>query len=93
MARRPSPSDVSASDVSDEEWAFVAPYLSLLPQTAAQRRHVAREVFNVVRSHGPSGRTLAAAAGPLSAVGGGLSADAPLDRRQQPSAASVESRR
>ena len=42
--RRPSP-----SDVSDEEWAFVAPYLSLLPQTAAQRRHDLREVFNALR--------------------------------------------
>jgi transposase len=37
------------SDVSDEEWAFVAPYLSLLPQTAAQRRHELREVFNALR--------------------------------------------
>ena len=42
--RRPYP-----SDVSDEEWDFVAPYLSLLPQTAAQRRHDLREVFNAVR--------------------------------------------
>jgi transposase len=38
------------SDVSDEEWEVVAPYLSLLPQTAAQRRHEVREVFNAVRS-------------------------------------------
>jgi transposase len=37
------------SDISDEEWAFVALYLSLLPQTAAQRRHDLREVFNAVR--------------------------------------------
>jgi transposase len=44
MNRRPYP-----SDVSDEEWAFVAPYLSLLPETAAQRRHELREVFNAVR--------------------------------------------
>jgi transposase len=44
MERRPYP-----SDVSDEEWEFVAPYLSLLPQTAAQRRHDLREVFNAVR--------------------------------------------
>jgi transposase len=42
--RRPYP-----SDSSDEEWEFVAPYLSLLPQTAAQRRHELREVFNAVR--------------------------------------------
>jgi Putative transposase of IS4/5 family (DUF4096) len=45
MNRRPSP-----SDVSDEEWACVAPYPSLLPQTAAQRRHERREVFNAMRS-------------------------------------------
>jgi transposase len=44
MHRRPYP-----SDVSDEEWEFVAPYLSLLPQTAVQRRHDLREVFNAVR--------------------------------------------
>ena len=44
MNRRPSP-----SDVSDEEGDFVAPSLSLLPQTAAQRRHDLREVFNAVR--------------------------------------------
>jgi len=41
--------DPYPSDVSDEEWEFVAPYLSLLPQTAAQRRHDLREVFNAVR--------------------------------------------
>lgn len=37
------------SDVSDEEWAFVAPYLALLPLDAAQRRHDLREVFNALR--------------------------------------------
>jgi transposase len=45
MNRRPYP-----SDVSDEEWEFVAPDMSLLPQTAAQRRHELREVFHAVRS-------------------------------------------
>jgi transposase len=44
MSRRPY-----LSDVSDEDWEFVAPYLSLLPQTAAQRRHDLREVFSAVR--------------------------------------------
>jgi transposase len=39
--RRPYP-----SDVSDEEWAFVAPYLTLLPKDAGQRRYELREVFN-----------------------------------------------
>lgn len=27
------------SDVTDDEWAFVAPYLSLLSQDALQRTH------------------------------------------------------
>ena len=37
------------SDVSDEEWAFVAPYLALLTPTAAQRKHELRMVFNGLR--------------------------------------------
>ncbi|MGH7654623.1 MAG: IS5 family transposase [Gemmatimonadaceae bacterium] len=37
------------SDVSDEEWAFVAPYLTLLPLDAGQRQHDLREVFNALR--------------------------------------------
>ena len=37
------------SDVSDEEWALVAPYLALLPEEAGQRRHDLREVFNGLR--------------------------------------------
>src|SRR5512143_1096272 len=37
------------SDVSDEEWVFVAPYLALLPADAVQRRHDLREVFNALR--------------------------------------------
>jgi transposase len=37
------------SDVSDEEWAFVAPYLTLMKEDAPQRDHPLREVFNGVR--------------------------------------------
>lgn len=37
------------TDVSDEAWAFVAPYLALLPEDAGQRRHALREVLNAVR--------------------------------------------
>ena len=37
------------SDVSDAEWAFVAPYLALLPEDAGQREHSLREVFNALR--------------------------------------------
>jgi hypothetical protein len=32
------------SDISDEEWAFAAPYLSLMTETAPQRRYDLREV-------------------------------------------------
>src|SRR6202045_2518829 len=37
------------SDVSDEEWAFVAPYLALCREDAAQRSHSLRAVFNALR--------------------------------------------
>jgi transposase len=37
------------TDVSDEEWAFVVPYVTLLPMDAEQRKHDLREVFNAVR--------------------------------------------
>jgi transposase len=42
--RKPYP-----SDVSDAEWAFVVPYLTLLPLDAEQRKHDLREVFNALR--------------------------------------------
>jgi transposase len=35
--------------VSDDEWAFVAPYLTLMDEAAPQRRHELREVFNGLR--------------------------------------------
>src|SRR5437867_3633893 len=37
------------SDVSDEEWAFVAPYLTLMSEAAPQREYSLREVFNGLR--------------------------------------------
>jgi transposase len=37
------------SDVSDEEWAFVAPYLCLMREDALQREHSLREVYNALR--------------------------------------------
>jgi transposase len=37
------------SDVSEEEWAFIAPYLTLMAPDALQRRHDLREVFNALR--------------------------------------------
>ena len=37
------------SDVSDDEWAFVAPYLTLLPEDVSQRIYGLRDVFNALR--------------------------------------------
>ena len=37
------------SDVTDEEWAFCAPYLTLMKEDAEQREHSLRAVFNGVR--------------------------------------------
>jgi transposase len=42
--RKPYP-----SDVSDDEWAFIAPYLTLMTPDALQRRYGLREVFNALR--------------------------------------------
>lgn len=44
MIRKPYP-----SDVSDDEWAFVAPYLTLMKEDAPQRNHDLRAVFNGLR--------------------------------------------
>ena len=44
MARKPYP-----SDVTDDEWDFVAPYLTLMTEDAPQREHDLREVFNAMR--------------------------------------------
>jgi transposase len=44
MARKPYP-----SDVTDDEWDFVAPYLTLMKADARQRKYEPREVFNAMR--------------------------------------------
>jgi len=45
----PAPRTPCPTDVTDEEWAFVAPYLTLLDPDAPQRRHDLREVVNALR--------------------------------------------
>ena len=44
MERKPYP-----TDVSDEEWGFIAPYLTLMREDAPQREYPLREVFNGLR--------------------------------------------
>ena len=50
--RKPYP-----TDVSDEEWAFVAPYLALVREDAPQRTHNLRKVIDalwwIVRAGAP----------------------------------------
>jgi hypothetical protein len=43
-ARKPYP-----SDVSDDEWSLVVPYLTLVRKDAPQRQHSLRELFNALR--------------------------------------------
>jgi transposase len=44
IRRKPYP-----SDVCDEEWSLVAPYLTLMREDASQREHSLRELFNGLR--------------------------------------------
>ncbi|MGZ8213385.1 MAG: IS5 family transposase [Methylosarcina sp.] len=44
LTRKPYP-----SDVSDDEWAFVVPYLTLMNEQAPQRQYALREIFNGLR--------------------------------------------
>jgi Putative transposase of IS4/5 family (DUF4096) len=44
LSRTPYP-----TDVNDDEWAFVAPYLTLLPEDGGQRIYSLREVLNGLR--------------------------------------------
>src|ERR1043165_9258267 len=37
------------TDVSDEEWSFCAPYLTLMKEDAPQRKYALRELFNGLR--------------------------------------------
>ena len=49
METQVSPRKPYPTDVSDEEWAFVAPYLTLMTEDAPQRRHDLRQVFDALR--------------------------------------------
>ena len=49
MSTNPPTRPSYPTDVSDDEWALVAPYLVLLPEDALQRRYPLREVFNALR--------------------------------------------
>lgn len=50
MARKPYP-----SDVTDDEWDLVAPYLALIREDSPQREHDLSETRNALRWILPSG--------------------------------------
>jgi len=67
------------SDVSDEEWALVAPYLTLMTEDAPQRDYPLREVFNGLRWIVRTGAGMALDAPRLAALVRRLSAVPTLD--------------
>ena len=71
---------VYPTDVSDEEWEFVAPYLTLMREDVPQRRHAWRDLFDAMRKDGQSDLSVAAPAGRLSALDGGRAAEQTLDQ-------------
>ena len=71
--RKPYP-----SDVSDEEWSLIVPYLTLQREDAGQREHSLREVFNGLRYIVKTGAPWALDAERFAALGCGVSADAAL---------------
>src|SRR5829696_3198395 len=44
-----APRKAYPSDVSDEEWEFCAPYLTLMKEQSPQRKYPLREIFNALR--------------------------------------------
>jgi hypothetical protein len=44
IARRPYP-----TEVKDDEWEFVAPYLALIREDAPEREYDLREAYNALR--------------------------------------------
>jgi transposase len=44
-----TPRKVYGTDVTDAEWTFLLPYLSLMREDAPQREHPLRELFNALR--------------------------------------------
>jgi transposase len=48
MESQALPRKAYPTDVSEDEWAFATPYLTLMSEDAPQRHHDLREVFNAL---------------------------------------------
>jgi hypothetical protein len=66
------------SDVKDEEWSFVLPYLLLCREESSHREHDLREVCNAVRYVAKAGLSVARGSGRSSSLASGAPADAAL---------------
>jgi len=66
------------TDVSDEEWAFVLPYLLMSREYSRSRQHSLREPFNGVPLHREDGQSVTIHAARPAALERGVSADAAL---------------
>jgi len=49
MAHKPDPKKAYPSDVTEEEWAFCAPYLTRMKEDVPQRKYPLRTLFNGLR--------------------------------------------
>jgi hypothetical protein len=49
MEKQLSPGEPYPTDVSEEDWTSVAPYLSVMTEDASQCRHDLREICNAQR--------------------------------------------
>ncbi len=78
----PHPHKTYPSDVSDDEWEFVAPYLTLMTPEALQRTYELREVFNAVRGW-PVREHPGATCPATSHLGRGVPTSPPLDGSRQ----------
>jgi Putative transposase of IS4/5 family (DUF4096) len=67
------------TDVSDEEWAFAAAYLTLMEEKAPQRMYPLREVFNGLRYLVKGGTPWRLIPHGPAAVGSSVSTDTTLD--------------
>ena len=71
--RKPYP-----TNVSDEEWKFVAPYLTLIDEQSPQRHHDPRELFNALCWLVRAGAPMAPAADQFTTLASGLLTDPAL---------------
>jgi transposase len=90
-----APREPYPSDVSDEEWSLVVPYLTLMKEDAPQREHALRELFNGLRyviRYGIAWRAMPNDLPPWHAVHQQAHRWLAAGRKEEPTAAIIDSR-